>query len=275
MKRLAITLIILWLPFLANAQVKGKVTDSGTNEPMPGVTVMVKNGSAATYTNADGSYTINAAAESVLQFIFMGYVTAEVTVGTQAIIDVALQPDTDMLEEVVVVGYGVQKKSDVTGAVTSLNNKALEERPNVNLIQTLQGAVAGLNISMLGSDAEGSESSTTIRGGNSITASNKPLIILDGIPFTGTWAEINHNDIESLEVLKDASSAAIYGARGANGVILIQSKKGKGEKVTVSYDGSIHNCRQLCQRYRDKAPLAEIAPEGPSTRISRGSGWSP
>ena len=115
----------------------------------------------------------------------------------------------------------------------------MEERPNVNIIQMLQSAVPGLNIIMEGSSAEGSGSTTTIRGGTSITASNSPLVILDGIPFNGAWGEINPNDVESIEVLKDASSSAIYGARGANGVILIQSKRGRaGDKLSVTYDGS-------------------------------------
>ena len=151
-----------------------------------------------------------------------------------------LQEDVSQLAEVVVVGYGTQKKSDVTGAVASFDTKQLEERPNVNIIQSLQGAVAGLNISATGSNAEGSGMTTRIRGNNSINASNQPLVILDGVPYDGNWAELNSNDVESLEILKDASSAAIYGARGANGVILIQTKKGKkGDKVSVSYNGYV------------------------------------
>ncbi|MBK7731733.1 MAG: TonB-dependent receptor plug domain-containing protein [Bacteroidales bacterium] len=113
-------------------------------------------------------------------------------------------------------------------------------RPSANLLQSLQGSVAGLSISITGSNAEGSATTTRIRGNRSITASNAPLVILDGVPYSGNWAEINPNDIASMEILKDASSSAIYGARGANGVILIQTKKGKdGEKVQLSYDASV------------------------------------
>ena len=128
---------------------------------------------------------------------------------------IVLKEDNQALDEVVVVGYGVQRKSDLTGSVASVNSDVLESRPQANLIQSLQGAVPGLNISVTGSNAEGSSTTTRIRGNNSITADNKPLVILDGIPFDGPWSEINPNDVESIEVLKDASSAAIYGARGS------------------------------------------------------------
>jgi TonB-linked SusC/RagA family outer membrane protein len=127
----------------------------------------------------------------------------------------------------------------MTGSVASFNTKALQEHPQPNIIQNLQGTVAGLNIAVTGSNAEGSATATTIRGTNSITASSKPLIILDGIPFSGSWSELNPNDIQAIEILKDASSAAIYGARGSNGVILITTKKGKKEQMVVSYDGFI------------------------------------
>ncbi|MBR0222720.1 MAG: TonB-dependent receptor plug domain-containing protein, partial [Bacteroidales bacterium] len=238
MKRLLCTLVLSLALLPAMAQVKGTVTDGATGEPFFGVSVLVKGTTVGTDTQADGSFSVPAKVGDILQFSFIGYVTQEVTVTDMRPITVIMQEDVNLLEEIVVVGYGSQKKSDVTGAVSTFNAKELEERPSTNLIQALQGAVAGLNISMTGSDAEGSNSVTFIRGNNSISASNKPLIILDGIPFDGNWSEINTNDVESIEVLKDASSAAIYGARGANGVILIQTKKGKnGEKTMVSYNG--------------------------------------
>ena len=238
MKRLFCTLVLSLVLLPAMAQVKGTVIDGATGEPFFGVSVLIKGTTLGTDTQADGTFSVPANVGDILQFSFIGYVTQEVTVANLDPIRVILQEDVNLLEETVVVGYGTQKKSDVTGAVASFSSKQLEERPTTNLIQSLQGSVAGLNIAMTGSDAEGSNSVTRIRGNNSISASNKPLIILDGIPFDGSWSEINTNDVESIEILKDASSAAIYGARGANGVILIQTKKGKaGDKVVVSYNG--------------------------------------
>ena len=238
MKKLLCTLVLSLVLLPAMAQVKGTVIDGATGEPFFGVSVLIKGTTIGTDTQADGTFSVPAKVGDILQFSFIGYVTQEYTVRDFSPVNIILEEDVNVLEETVVVGYGTQKKSDVTGAVASFNAKQLEERPTTNLIQSLQGSVAGLNISMTGSDAEGSNSVTRIRGNNSISASNKPLIILDGIPFDGAWSEINTNDVESIEVLKDASSAAIYGARGANGVILIQTKKGKaGEKVVVTYNG--------------------------------------
>ena len=237
MKKFLLTLVLSAFSLAAVAQIKGTVIDGTNGEPFPGVSVVLKGSSTVTITADNGEFSIAAKPGDVLVFSFMGYKTLERMVNNAEIINVTLEEDTQLMDEIVVVGYGTQKKSDVTGSVASFNTKRLEERPNVNIVQSLQGAVAGLNISMTGSNAEGSSSTTRIRGNNSISASNKPLIVMDGIPFSGSWSEINSNDVESIEILKDASSAAIYGARGANGVILIQTKKGKGEKVSVSYNG--------------------------------------
>ena len=220
-------------------KVSGKVTDP-TGVSLPGVSVVIKGTTTGVVTDADGNfYLTNIPENATLQFSFVGMKMSEVKFNGQATINITMAEENIGLDEVVVVGYGVQKKSDLTGAVASFNSKTLEERPQANIIQSLQGTVAGLNISITGTNAEGSVSTTSIRGNNSITASNKPLIILDGIPFSGSWSEINPNDIQSLEILKDASSAAIYGARGSNGVILITTKKGSKDKMTVSYDGFV------------------------------------
>ena len=240
MKKLLLTLLFAALAYSAAAQVSGVVYDGATGEPFMGVSVLIKGTMTGVNTDLDGRFSLPAKDGDVLQFSFIGYLDQEVTVSGSQPITVTLQEDVSQLAEVVVVGYGTQKKSDVTGAVASFDTKQLEERPNVNIIQSLQGAVAGLNISATGSNAEGSGMTTRIRGNNSINASNQPLVILDGVPYDGNWAELNSNDVESLEILKDASSAAIYGARGANGVILIQTKKGKkGDKVSVSYNGYV------------------------------------
>lgn len=238
MKRLLLFLMLSVLTLPAFGQVKGKVIDGANGEPFMGVSVLIKGTQTGTDTQPDGTFSIQAKAGDVLVFSFIGYVDQEIKVTDSSPIEVILQENSTLLDEVVVVGYGIQKKSDVTGAVASFNAKQLSERPAANIISSLQGAVAGLNITVTGSDAEGSSTTTRIRGNKSISASNKPLVILDGIPYDGNWSEINSNDIESIEVLKDASSAAIYGARGANGVILIQTKQGKaGDKLVVSYNG--------------------------------------
>lgn len=218
--------------------VSGRITD-GQNEPLIGVTVHnITTGQYAT-TDADGFYSIKAATDDQITFTCIGMESQTIAVASRSRIDLQMQTDSQYLDEIVVVGYGVQKKSDITGAVASFNKDLIEERPAPNLISVLQGSVPGLNVELYGSNAEGSNNSTTIRGSNSINASNAPLIILDGSPYYFSWSELNPDDIESIEVLKDASSAAIYGARGANGVILITTKKGDGSKTRVNYHGYV------------------------------------
>ena len=198
MKKFLLTLVLAAITLAAGAQVKGTVIDGTSGEPFPSVSVVLKGSNTVTITDDNGEFSIAAQSGDVLVFSFMGYKTLERMVNNAEIISVTLEEDTQLMDEIVVVGYGTQKKSDVTGSVASFNTKRLEERPTINIVQSLQGAVAGLNISMTGSNAEGSSSSTRIRGNNSISASNKPLIILDGIPFSGSWSEINTNDVESI-----------------------------------------------------------------------------
>ena len=246
MKRTIVIFFLLISFTLVKGQVRGKVMDGESNKPFIGVAVQVKGTLKGTYTDESGAFRIDAAKGEILKFSFIGYRTIEQAVRDTGELLITLYPDETILDEVVVVGYGVQKRSDVTGAVASINTKTLQERAEPNLIKSLQGAIAGLTVDIIGSNAEGSNTLTRIRGSNSITASNFPLVILDGIPYNGSWSEINPNDIESIEVLKDASSSAIYGARGANGVILIQTKKVRsGEKFTVSYDASITSYKAI------------------------------
>ncbi len=236
-------LLMLFLVFSSsmalNAQIQGVIIDANTKEPIPGVSVLIKGTTTGAATSIDGKFSISAKKGDILQVSFIGYRTREINLASTEFLTVVLEPDEKMVDEVVVIGYGTQKKSVVTGAVASISSEELKERPYPNIIQTLQGAVAGMNIYLRGADAEGTSSVTRIRGVNSISGSKVPLIILDGVPYDGSWSELNVNDIESIEVLKDASSSAIYGARGASGVILIQTKRGKGEKLTVSYDGYV------------------------------------
>jgi len=222
--------------FAQRVTVTGTVTDEG-GSPMPGTTIVIKGTTEGTATDANGKYSIEVANRNVsLIFSFVGYVTQETTVGSRTVIDVILEAEITGLDEVIVVGYGTQRKSDITGTVSSLPQERLQMVPNLNVTQAIQGSIPGVFIhtSTSGTDPE---QSIMIRGRNSITADNEPLIILDGIPYGGNLTDINPNDIKSIEVLKDASAAAIYGSRGANGVILITSKEGQAGKTVFTYDG--------------------------------------
>ncbi len=218
--------------------VSGKVTDSGNKEALPGVSVTIKGTPNGTVTDGNGDFKLSVPDEkTILVFSFVGYEQQEIMVSNQTKINVSLKIDTKALDEVVVVGYGTQKKSDVTGSVASVSRERLEQLPNTNIAQALQGAIPGLQINTNSGGAEGNDNTILIRGRNSISASTSPLIIWDGIPYTGGISEINPNDIESIEVLKDASAAAIYGARASNGVILVRLKLVKRGKLNITYDG--------------------------------------
>ncbi len=241
-RKFLLTVSFLLYSIIALAQPKtitGKVS-LANSAPLSGVTVQLKNSKITTGTGDDGTFSINVPANSsnVLVFTFVGFETKEVTISNSTTVDVTLKELVGELTDVVVVGYGTQKKRDVTGSVASLSKERLRELPNTNIAQALQGSVPGLQINTNGGGAEGNDLSILIRGRNSISASNGPLLIWDGIPYEGGISEINPNDVESIEVLKDASAAAIYGSRGSNGVILITSKQGKKGKLNITYDGS-------------------------------------
>ncbi len=232
----------LFLSMQSVAQISGTVTADDGSE-LPGVSVVVKGTTVGTTTDASGKYSINARSGQTLTFSFVGYVAQEVAVGNQSVINVTLATDAAALEEVVVVGYGAQKKSQTTGAISQINSKQINEMPLTNLGQALQGRAAGVDVSQSGSKP-GSAPRILIRGRRSFNAGNDPLYVVDGIPLSAGYEDINPNDIQSIEVLKDATATAIYGARGANGVILVTTKRGapKG-KTTVSIDtyGGISN----------------------------------
>ncbi|MBP1593981.1 MAG: collagen-binding protein, partial [Bacteroidetes bacterium] len=210
----------------------GAVTDAN-GELMIGVNVSVIGTTNGTITDINGQYSISAPANSKLQFSFIGYNTKIVPVNNQNKIDVKLVEDAKTLDEVVVIGYGTVKKRDLTGAVASVNNEALIANPVSNVSQALQGRLPGVSVTAQ-DGRPGAEVSIRVRGGGSITQSNDPLFIVDGFPV-GSISDIPSDQIESIDVLKDASSTAIYGARGANGVILVTTKGAKAEKVSVSY----------------------------------------
>ncbi len=220
--------------------ISGKVkTDTG--EPLPGVTVLVKGTTnKGTITDSDGNFTLTGVEPSqTLAFSFIGMKPLEVIVGGQTSLTVVLEEENIGIEEVVAVGYGVQKRTDVTGSIASVKTEDLVGMPQTSIVQSLQGKIAGVRVINTAASADPSDGGTKlrIRSQNSISADAEPFIILDGIPYSGFLSEINPNDIESMEILKDASSAAIYGARAANGVILITTKRGKEGKVRIAFNG--------------------------------------
>ncbi|HMG09778.1 MAG TPA: SusC/RagA family TonB-linked outer membrane protein, partial [Mucilaginibacter sp.] len=220
----------------ADITVTGKVSDS--SGPLPGVSVGIEGSGKGVITNANGNYTLKVAPDATLKFSSIGYKTQRIAVNNQTVINVTMISDLKSLNDVIVVGYGVQKKSDVTGSIVSVNEQALRDIPASNIGQALQGQAAGVDIQKSGGNSHpGAEPSILIRGTRSINASNSPLIVVDGIPFNGSLNDINPDDIVSLEVLKDASSTAIYGSRGANGVLLVSTRRGKKGGTTVTYSG--------------------------------------
>ncbi|MCP9765311.1 SusC/RagA family TonB-linked outer membrane protein [Lacihabitans soyangensis] len=218
----------------AQRKVAGKVTETGSTSGIPGVTVLVKGTSTGTTTDANGSYTIDVPNNSsVLTYSSIGYNPSEEVVGARSEINVVLSLDTKSLSEVVVTGYASQRKKDITGAVTVVNAKELTATPAASVTQMLQGRAAGV---VVGNDnSPGGGTMVRIRGFGSVN-NNSPLYVIDGVPTQGTLNQLNPNDIESMQVLKDASAASIYGARAANGVVIITTKKGKAGEPNISFD---------------------------------------
>lgn len=240
MNRYLITMIflLLWGTLFAQQwEIKGKVTDAADKSGMPGVTIMVKGTATGTATDIDGNYVIKVGGKDILVFSFIGMKTQEVAVNDQRVLNIVLQPDQEQLDEVVVVGYTTRKKGTISGAVTTIKEDVMKV-PVVSFDQALQGQVAGMSV-MTSSGEPGASSSVRIRGVNSISSGVSPLYIMDGVAITGgDFSALNPNDIESITVLKDASSTSIYGARAANGVIVITTKRGKsGDKGRITYSG--------------------------------------
>jgi TonB-linked SusC/RagA family outer membrane protein len=235
---LLILLLLINITFAsAQVSVSGKVTDYNDNTPLPGTTITVKGTSTGVIADIDGNYSIEAPSEeSILVFSFVGYISEEIKIGAQRQIDVLLMPDLIMLNEFVAIGYGIQRKSDVTGAITSVDSEDINKTASANMVQALQGKAAGVHISS-SSGAPGAPMNVRIRGVGSVNSTD-PLYIIDG--REGNFNNININDIESIEILKDASATAIYGSRGANGVIVVTTKRGQAGKPKlnlVTYSG--------------------------------------
>lgn len=220
--------------------VKGKVSDT-SGLPLPGVSVVIKGTTSGTITDSDGNFSIsNVKPDAILVFSFVGMKSQEIAIEGKSSFDIKLEEESIGLDEVVAVGYGVQKRSDITGSVTSVPSDRLEKIPVTNLMHAIEGSTAGLNV-VQNSSVPGSSGNMQIRGVNSINANTSPFIVLDGVPFFGVTNDVNPNDIESIEILKDASAVAIYGTRGANGVILITTKRGSQQdgKPTITYNGHV------------------------------------
>ncbi|MEP4094652.1 TonB-dependent receptor [Reichenbachiella sp.] len=243
-QRIMCLLAFLMMPFLVVAgaakqgaanedlTVSGKVVDEA-GEPLPGVNIIDKqNPTSGTVTDINGGYTITVDEKSTLIFSFIGYKTIEVP-ANRSTIDVTLEPDIQSLSEVVVIGYGQVRKSDLSGAVSTVKAEDINTVPTPNFDQALQGRAAGVFVTAT-NGAPGQETTIRIRGGNSITAGNEPLFVIDGLIGAGNLSTINPEDIQSIEILKDASSIAIYGARGANGVVLVTTKRGSADQSKFS-----------------------------------------
>lgn len=222
---------------LQQQKVTGTVTDVSTGEPIIGANIIVEGTTLGVTTDVNGAFSIELSnANAVLVVSYIGYNTERISLSGQSALEIRLVPDITKLEEVVVIGYGTQKKSDITGAISSISEADLQNVPAVNFLEQAQGKMAGVDI-VRSSGTPGAGLQIRIRGNRSINASNEPLYVVDGIPTSLGLNDFNPNDIASMEVLKDASSVAIYGSRGANGVVLITTKKGKEGKAVISYDG--------------------------------------
>jgi iron complex outermembrane receptor protein len=283
--RVWLLLLMTWLalPALAQQNVSGRVVDEN-GDPLPGVNIVIVGTASGTSTDIDGKYQVSVPnGEAVLRFSYIGYVSQDVAVGTQSVIDVQLQLDAETLDEVVVIGYGETKKEDLTGSVTAISAKEFNKGAMVSPQDLIVGRTAGVQVTT-GGGAPGAGASIRIRGGSSLSASNAPLIVIDGTPIdtegiagmANPLSAINPNDIESMTVLKDASATAIYGSRASNGVIIITTKRGRaGAPIQVGYSANVSmyqvgetlpvmsaaEYRTLVQRLVDEGVVLERAVE--------------
>ncbi|MBQ5750305.1 MAG: TonB-dependent receptor plug domain-containing protein, partial [Bacteroidaceae bacterium] len=230
----ALLVLLMTLPAVAFAQVTGAVYDKNTGDPLIGVSVAVKGKSAGTMTDIDGNFSINANAKDVLVFSYVGYTKAEYNATPGKKMNILMADNAIEMEEVVVVGVAM-KKSDLTGAVQHVSAQDIKNVPTADVNQALQGKVPGVYVKS--SPRPGETASIKVRGNNSISYGTNPIYVVDGLVMDGGFDALNPNDIESIDVLKDASATAIYGARGANGVIVITTKKGKSKEGKLSYNG--------------------------------------
>ena len=285
-------LIPLWA-FSQNITVKGVVKDA-TGESVIGASVVQKGTSNGIITDIDGNFTLNVPSNSTIVISFVGYKTQEIPVAGKTQINVTMKEDTEMLDEVVVVGYGQMKRSDLTGSVVSVNDQAIKKSVPTSIDQVLQGRAAGVQI-QANSGTPGASTSIRIRGINSLNATNQPIFVIDGVVVDSATDDENSNplssispsDIVSMDVLKDASATAIYGSRASNGVIMITTKRGQAGEATVTYDGyagwqempkqlDMLNLRQYAQHHNDRSALGLVEQSSSFVRpdlLGEGTNW--
>ncbi|MFV0591590.1 MAG: SusC/RagA family TonB-linked outer membrane protein [Draconibacterium sp.] len=298
MKRNLTILLLLFFfcsPAWTQIRISGNVTDSKTQEPLPGVNVVIQGTTNGTVTNDQGAYSIEVPSQkSVLLFSFIGYESAQIEVGTKTQVNVTLEASNLGLDEVVVVGYGTMKKSDLTGAVVSVSNDAIEKSVPTSIDQVLQGRAAGVQVQQ-NTGTPGGSSSIRIRGINSLNASNEPIYVIDGVIIDGrtgsnsenALASINPSDVVSMDILKDASATAIYGSRAANGVIIITTKRGKKGEASITLDSymgmqempkklDLLTLREYAMHKNDRAELGIVMPDNNFVRadlLGDGTDW--
>lgn len=265
-KRITLLIAFLFVNLLVasaqNIQVTGVVKDA-QGGPLPGVSVKVKGTTTGTSTSSNGTFVISAPATATLVFQSVGFVTREQQINNRKEINLTLEADNTNLEEIVVIGYGSVKKGDVTGSVSSISSKDIRATPAASLTQAIQGRAAGVRVSQ-SSNAPGGGMNIRIRGGNSIQGGNEPLYVIDGYPlYNESGPSINPNDIEGMEILKDASATAIYGSRGANGVVIITTKRGKAGGNRVQFE-SYYGTQKILKKLDllDATQLATLINEG-------------
>ncbi|MDI3320859.1 SusC/RagA family TonB-linked outer membrane protein [Pinibacter soli] len=260
--------------FAQAVHVTGNVTNS-SGEAVGHASVSVKGGAGAVVADDKGIFHISVPSNGTLVISSVGYEKQEIEVNGRASINVSLKPSASSMQDIVVIGYGTQRKEAVTGSVASISGDAMREVPSANVSQALQGRMAGVQMSQT-SSKPGATMQIRIRGTRSLTADNNPLIVLDGIPFPGSIADLNPDDIKSVDVLKDASATAIYGSRGANGVILITTNKGqKGAKPRIAYNGYYGNqtvfARYPMMNWREFTTLKEVSNRFPALGVDEDS----
>ena len=279
---------IIEASILQQQKISGNVTDLTTGEAIIGANVVIEGSTIGVITDANGNFNLDISnSTQVLVITYLGYNTERVTMNGQSKLEIKLVPDITKLDEVVVIGYGTVKKSDLTGSLSSVKAKEINAFPTTNVMQSLSGRAPGVQV-LQNSGAPGGGVSVRIRGTNSIQGSNEPLYVIDGFPYSASNPTVlSNNDIESIEILKDASATAIYGSRGANGVVLITTKRGKAGKTTVDFESSfglqtlrkkldLMDATEYATFYNEQASNDKVAPYFTQEQVSgfgKGYDW--
>lgn len=232
-----------------NVQVKGTVKDAASGESIPFVSVVLKGTMTGTSADLDGAFALSVPSDGVLVFSNIGYTKIEVPVSGRSVLDVTMSEDAEFLDDVIVIAYGTATKESFTGSASMVKSEEISKKISTSVTSALAGSTPGVQLISSSGDPTSNGGSIRIRGIGSMEASSAPLIVLDGVPFEGQISDINPNDVESMSVLKDASASAIYGHRGANGVVLITTKKAKAGEATVRFDSRFGSNSRLVPNY--------------------------